>query len=87
EPRSAPESLGPGPHSHLGHREKECADLMMYRKSEKPHGDPGAAIGRHSSSESPAHFELESRTKGMQNEITSAEVEEVPARQDTEQEG
>ncbi|KAK1903441.1 Basal cell adhesion molecule [Dissostichus eleginoides] len=61
-------SLGPGPHSHLGHREKECADLMMYRKSEEPHSDPGAAIGRHSSSESPAHFELESRTKGMQNE-------------------
>ncbi|KAK5861029.1 hypothetical protein PBY51_022457 [Eleginops maclovinus] len=49
-PRSYPESLGLGPHSHLGHREKECADLMMYRKSDAPHSDPGAAIGRHSSS-------------------------------------
>lgn len=54
EPRSAPVSLGLRPHSHLGHREKECADLMMYRKSDEPHSDPGAAIGRHCSSEKPS---------------------------------
>lgn len=65
EPCSAPVSLGLRPHSHLGHREKECADLMMYRKSEEPHSDPGAAIGRHHSSESPAHSELEPRKKTM----------------------
>lgn len=47
EPRSASVSLGLRPHSHLGHREKECADLMMYRKSVEPHSDPSAAIGRH----------------------------------------
>lgn len=33
-------------HRHLGHREKECTDLMMYRKSEEPHNNPRAAIGR-----------------------------------------
>lgn len=65
EPRSAPVSLGLRPHSHLGHREKECADLMMYRKSDEPHSDPGAAIGRHCVSGSPAHSELEPPTKGM----------------------
>lgn len=65
EPRSAPVSLGLRPHSHLGHREKECADLMMYRKSEEPHNDPGTAIGQHCASESPAHSELEPHTKGM----------------------
>lgn len=59
EPRSAPVSLGLRPHSHLGHREKECADLMMHRKSDEPHRDPGVAIGRHWASESPAHSELE----------------------------
>lgn len=53
EPRSASVSLGLRPHSHLGHREKECADLMMYRKSDKPHSEPSAAIGRHCTSESP----------------------------------
>lgn len=37
EPRSAPVSRGLGPHGHLGHREKECTDLMMYRKSDEPH--------------------------------------------------
>lgn len=58
EPRSAPVSLGLRPHSHLGHREKECADLMMYRKSDEPHSVPSAAIGQHSASESPAHSEL-----------------------------
>lgn len=46
-------------HSHLGHREKECADLMMYRKSEEPHNDPSAAIGRLCACESPAHSEPE----------------------------
>lgn len=52
-PRSAatPVSLLLRPHSHLGHREKECADLMMYRKSVKPHGDPSPAIGRRWASE------------------------------------
>lgn len=65
EPSSAPVSLGLRPHSHLGHREKECADLMMYRKSVEPHSDPSTAIGQHCASESPAHFELEPRTKGM----------------------
>lgn len=50
EPCSAPVSLGLRLHSHLGHREKECADLMMYRKSDKPHSDPGAAIGQHRAS-------------------------------------
>lgn len=63
EPRSAPVSLGLRPHSHLGHREKECADLMMYRKSDEPHSVPSAAIGRHSASESPAHSKLGPRTK------------------------
>lgn len=58
EPCSAPVSLGLRPHSHLGHREKECADLMMYRKSDEPHSDPSAAIGRDCASESPAHSEL-----------------------------
>ncbi len=53
EPRSASVSMGLRPHSHLGHREKECADLMMYRKSDKPHSDPAAAIGRRCVSESP----------------------------------
>lgn len=43
---SAPVSLGLRPHSHLSHREKECADLMMYRKSDKPHRDPRTAIGQ-----------------------------------------
>ncbi|CAB1417296.1 unnamed protein product [Pleuronectes platessa] len=53
---SAPVSLGLGPHSHLGHREKECADLMMHRKSDEPHSDPGAAIGGHCASvKGPAH--------------------------------
>lgn len=65
ETRSAPASWGLGPHSHLGHREKECADLMMYRKSDEPHSDPGAAIGGHRASASPAHSGLEPRTKGM----------------------
>lgn len=54
ETRSAPMSLGLRPHSHLGHREKECADLMMYRKSEEPHRDPRAAIGRHCASGKPS---------------------------------
>lgn len=63
ETRSAPVSLGLRPHGHLGHREKECADLMMYRKSEEPHRDPGAAIGQRCASESPAHSGLEPRTK------------------------
>lgn len=53
--RSAPVSLGLGPRRHLGHREKECGDLMMYRKSEEPHKDPAAAIGQRCASESPAH--------------------------------
>ena len=114
EPCSAPLSLGLRPHSHLGHREKECADLMMYRKSDEPHNDPGAAIGRHCASESPAHSELEPPYKRhvetyyvgpltislhgdmlctatllgcSTSPVTSAEVEEVSARQDREQEG
>lgn len=53
DPRSAPESLGPGPHSHLGHWDEECADLMMHRKSEEPHSDPGPAIGQLCASEKP----------------------------------
>lgn len=67
---SAPVNLGLRPHSHLGHREKECADLMIYRKSDEPHSDPDAAIGRHCSSESPAHSELESckKKKSMWNQ-------------------
>lgn len=28
------------PHRHLGHRGKECADLMMHRKSAEPHSYP-----------------------------------------------
>lgn len=51
---SAPVSLGLRPRSHLAHREKECADLMMYRKSDEPHRDPRTAIGRqHASKPSP----------------------------------
>lgn len=42
---SPPVSLGLRPCSHLAHREKECADLMMYRKSDEPHRDPKTAIG------------------------------------------
>lgn len=43
------------PHSHRHHREKECAGLMMRRKSDKPHSHPSASIGHHWAPESPAH--------------------------------
>lgn len=59
---SAPVSLGLRPLSHLGHREKECADLMMYRKSENHTGIPELPLDG-SVTQNPAHSELQPHTK------------------------
>lgn len=112
EPCSGAVSLGLKPYNHLGHRGKECTDLMMHRKSAKPHSSPGAAIGQHCASLRPAHqdppqslwthsIRIHSQCVCMHgglfctamlfgcssSSVTTAEVEEVSARQDTEQEG
>lgn len=105
---SAPVSLGLRPHSHLSHREKECADLMMCRKSAEPHRDPRTAIGRWCDSKpgplwTQAPYKRHVETPYVEllwltlrgdalcsalgcstSRVTSAEVEEVSARQDRE---
>lgn len=43
---SATVTLGLGPHNRLGHRGKECTDLMTPRISDKPHNKPSPAIGQ-----------------------------------------
>lgn len=67
-----------GPTTIWANWEKKCPDLMMRRKSEEPHRDPGPAIGQHTASQSPAHYELELRVRKQRKLIHLAK--RAPAR-------